>query len=166
METMFHLQLSVESLDKTLLKCHHAISLKLQRSVDFENTKFSTLKVGDGEKKKSSFPFRAKFQPRIWGRLSLITATCASKSVSLLLYVWALHTQRFSQFKGLVHLRIHFRSGATHHSINWHEVSINLNTKEQEKDEEAEGKRRKSWCFPTTGQTLKKLRREEKKRKR
>lgn len=98
-ETMLHLQLSVESLDKPLLKCHQAISLKPQRKVDFENIKFSKwVEVGDGENQNDQFPFRAKFQPRIWGRLSLIIATCTSKSV-VCSFVWALHTQRFSQFK-------------------------------------------------------------------
>lgn len=162
---MFHLQLSVESVDKPLLECHEAISLKAQRNVDFENLKFSKwTEAGDGEKQSDQFPFRAKFQPRIWGRLSLITATYTSKYVSCLLIYMSFTYPKVLTIQGLVHLCIHFRSGAmSHHSIQWHWVSINLNIKEQEKeDEEAGGKRRKSWCFPTTGQALKKLRDEKK----
>lgn len=159
---MFHLQ----SLDKPLLKCHQAISLKPQRNVILRTFSKWT-EVGDWEKQRDRFSFRAKFQPRIWGRLSLIIATCTSKSVSCLLVCVSFTYAKVLTIQGLVYLCIHFRSGATsHHSINWHGVSINLNIKEQDKeDEEAGGKRRKSWCFPTTGQALKKLRREEKKGK-
>jgi len=72
METMFHLQLSVESLDKPLLKCHQAIPLKPHRNTDSENIKFSKwTEVGDREKQSDRFSFRAKFQPRIWGRYCL-----------------------------------------------------------------------------------------------
>lgn len=66
METMSHHQIFVESLDKLILKCHEAISLKTQTNVDFENIKFSKLtEVGDREKQSDQVPFRAKFQARI-----------------------------------------------------------------------------------------------------
>lgn len=39
--TISHLQLSAESLDKPLLKCHWCISLEPQINVYFENVQFS-----------------------------------------------------------------------------------------------------------------------------
>lgn len=91
--------------------------------------------------------------------------SCMYIYISGLLICMSFTYPKVLTIQGLVHLCIHFGNGTTsHHSINWHGVSVNLNIKEQEKeDEEAGGKRRKPWCFPTTGQALKKLTREEKK---
>lgn len=126
-ETMF--QLSVESPEKPLLKCHLAILLIPQRKT--ENIAFSKrTEVGGEENHSKLFLLRAKFQPIIWGRLSLIIATCISKSISHLLICMSFIYPRVLIIQGLVHPCTQFRSGVpSHNSINWHGAFTNLNSR-------------------------------------
>lgn len=66
METMFHFQLSAESPEKPLLKCHLAIPLKPQRKT--ENINFlKELKLEVKKKKVIYFHLEQSFSPEFEG---------------------------------------------------------------------------------------------------
>lgn len=150
-ETMFHFQLSVESPEKLLLKCHLAILQIPQRKT--ENITFSKRTEVRGEEKHSKlFLFRAKFQPRIWRRLPLIIATCISKSISHLLICVSFIYPRVLIIQGLVHPCTQFRSGVpSHNSINWHGAITNLNIRRGRKKMKQERREPSSDLFLAQG---------------
>lgn len=138
------------------------------RTFNFPNE----LKLEMETNKVTNFLLEQSSSYRIWGRIALIIATytCISNSVSCWLVYPTFISQMVLTIQGLILLCIHIRSGAMSHlSINWHGVSINLCTKEQEKeDEEARRKRMKYLMFSyhRAGPEETKKRREKRKRRR
>lgn len=136
------------------------------RTFNFPNE----LKLEMDTNKATNFLLEQSSSYRIWGSIALIIATYTSNSVSCWLVYTTFIYQMVLTIQGLVLLCIHIRSGAMSHlSINWQGVSINLCTKEQEKeDEEARRKRMKFLMFSyhRAGPEETKKRREKRKRRR